>query len=297
MTQAATSQVGVAARQLVSKRRSRRWTVIGRALAYFLLTTGGILILFPFFWMISLSLGTMKDIYRIPPRWIPERLTFRNYPEAVIFFPLFMYIKNTLVIVLFNIVGTLFSCTAPAYALARLRWKGRDLFFLIMLGTMMIPPQVTLIPMYIIWHQFGLLDTYVPLILPSYLGWAWATFLSRQYFSTIPMELEDAARVDGCGYASTYLRIILPLSVPLMVTLALFSFVGDWNDFFGPLIYLTTPTKYTIQLGLLSFRGQYITNVPALMAASVVILLPVIFIFLFGQTYFIRSVVLSGLKG
>jgi len=291
------TQATAIARRVTPRRARRTWSLVGQALAYFLLTTGGLLMLFPFFWMISLSMGTMKDIYRIPPRWIPAQWTLRNYPEAIFVFPLPLYLRNTLVIAAFNVVGTMLSCTAPAYALSRMRWKGRDLLFLLILGTMMIPPQVTLIPMYIIWHRLGVLDTYVPLILPSYLGWAFATFLARQYFTTIPLELEDAARVDGCGYFSTFLRIMLPLSVPLMVTLALFSFVGDWNDFFGPLIYLTTPSKYTLQLGLLSFRGQYITNIPALMAASVLILLPVILIFLFGQTYFIRSVVLSGLKG
>jgi multiple sugar transport system permease protein len=280
-----------------ARRRKKTWSLVGRGAAYFLLTAGGLAFLFPLFWMVSLSMGTMKDIYRVPPRWIPERWSLRNYPEALFVFPLPLYVKNTMIIAVANIVGTMISCTAPAYALARLRWKGRDLVFVLILATMMIPPQVTLIPMYIIWHRLGVLDTYVPLILPSFLGWAYATFLARQYFSTIPLELEDAARVDGCGYFSTYFRIMLPLSVPLMVTLGLFSFVGDWNDFFSPLIYLTTPSKYTIQLGLLSFRGQYITNIPALMAASVLILLPVIIIFLFGQTYFIRSVVLSGLKG
>ena len=292
------SELTLARNAAIARRNARRrWQTVGRAIAYFALTVGGLLMLFPFIWMISLSLGTMKDIFRIPPRWIPERLTFRNYPEALFEFPFFMYLKNTAFIAAVNIVGTLFSCTAPAYALARLRWPGRDTFFVIMLATMMIPPQVTMIPLYIVWHRLGLLDTYVPLMLPSFFGWAYHTFLSRQYFSTIPLELEDAARVDGCGYISTYFRIMLPLSIPLMVTLALFSFVGDWNDFFGPLIYLQTPTKYTLQLGLLSFQGQYRTNVPALMAASVLMLIPVITIFMVGQSYFIRSVVLSGLKG
>jgi multiple sugar transport system permease protein len=291
------AQVTATSAAAISRRARRRWTAIGRGAAYFFLTLGGLTMLFPFFWMISLSLGTMKDIYRLPPRWIPERISFRNYPEALFVFPFFTYFRNTMTIVVFGIVGVLLSCTAPAYALARLRWKGRDLIFMIMLGTMMIPPQVTMIPQYIIWHRLGTLDTFVPLIVPSYLGYAYLTFLARQYFSTIPLELEDAARVDGCGFFSTYFRIILPLSLPLLVTLGLFSFIGDWNDFFSPLIYLTTPENYTLQLSLLSFRHQYTTNYPAMMAVSVLMLIPVITIFLFGQTYFIRSVVLSGLKG
>jgi multiple sugar transport system permease protein len=293
MTQAAITP----AAEVVHWRARRRRQTIGKFVAHFLLATGGLLFLFPFIWMLSLSLGTMKDIYRIPPRWIPSKLVFRNYPEALTQFPFPLYFKNTMTIVIWNILGTMLSCTLPAYAFARLRWKGRDLVFMFMLGTMMIPPQVTRIPMYIVWHRLHTLDTYIPLIAPSFFGWAYAIFLSRQYFSTIPFELEDAARVDGCGYFSIFFRIMLPLSIPLLVTLALFSFVGDWNDFFGPLIYLTTPTKYTLQLGLLAYRGQYVTNVPALMAASVLILVPVILVFGFGQSYFIRSVVLSGLKG
>ena len=275
----------------------RRWRAVGRVAAHVFLSAGGLLMLFPLIWMVSLSMGTMKDIYRIPPRWIPSKLTLRNYPEALLVYPFLLYLRNTMVITVFNIIGTLISCTMPAYALARMRWKGRDLIFIIMLGTMMLPPQVTRIPMYVIWNRLHTLDTYIPLIVPSFFGWPYAIFLARQYFTTIPFELEDAARVDGCGFFSTYARIIVPLAIPMMVTLALFSFVGDWNDFFGPLIYLSTPSKYTLQLGLLSFRGQYVTNVPAMMAASVLILLPVIVIFLFGQTYFIRSIVLSGLKG
>jgi multiple sugar transport system permease protein len=275
----------------------RRRYIIGRVFTYFFLTLGGLLFLFPFFWMISLSLGSMKDIYRIPPRYIPEKISWRNYPEALFRFPFFLYLKNTSTIAFWNIIGTVIGTAIPAYAFARLRWKGRDAVFLMILATMMLPPQVTRIPMYVIWAKLGWLDTYKPLIIPSYFGWAYGTFLARQYYTTIPFELEDAARVDGCGFFAIFFKIIAPLSLPLMVTLALFSFVGDWNDFFNPLIYLHSPEKYTLQLGLLSFRGQYITNIPAMMAASVLIILPVLLVFLFGQQYFIRSVVLSGLKG
>jgi multiple sugar transport system permease protein len=271
--------------------------LIGRGCTYLFLSSGAVLMLFPFAWMISLSLGSMKDLWAIPPRYIPEVPSLGNYYTALFKFPFMRYIRNTLVITGASMVGQLLSSTAGAYSFARLRWKGRDLVFILVLGTMMMPPQVTLIPTYVIWRILGALDTYVPLILPGYLGTAFLTFLARQYFFSIPLELEDAARVDGCGFFSTYFRIMLPLAVPLMITLGLFSFVGHWNDFFGPLIYLTTPDKYNIQLGLMSFRGQYTTDIPALMAASVMVLMPTLVIFLFGQQYFIRSVVLSGLKG
>ena len=276
---------------------ARAWHVVGRVLTYLFLSAGAVLMLYPFGWMISLSLGTMKDLWAIPPRYIPEVPSLQNYYKALFEFPLPLYIRNTLVITSANIVGQLMTSTMSAYSFARLRWRGRDLVFVFMLATMMMPPQVTLIPTYIIWKNLGALDTYIPLIVPGFLGTAYLTFLARQYFATIPLELEDAARVDGCGYFSTYFRIMLPLSVPLMITLGLFSFVGHWNNFFGPLIYLTTPTKYTIQLGMNAFRGQYQTDYPAMMAASVIVLMPTLLIFLFGQQYFIRSVVLSGLKG
>jgi multiple sugar transport system permease protein len=275
----------------------RALRVAGRGFTYLFLWLGAAVMLFPFAWMISLSLGTMKDLWAIPPRYVPEEPSLANYGTALFTFPFLRYVRNTLVITGANMAGQLLSSTAAAYSFARLRWKGRNLVFLLMLGTMMMPPQVTLIPTYVIWRQLGALDTYIPLIVPGYLGTAYLTFLSRQYFASIPLELEDAARVDGCGFFSTYFRIMLPLAVPLMVTLGLFSFVGHWNDFFAPLIYLTTPDKYTIQLGMMAFKGQYTTDVPAMMAASVMVLMPTLAIFLFGQQYFIRSVVLSGLKG
>ncbi len=294
-----TTQQAVMTAQRASRRAKSTpvLRLIGRGFTYLFLSFGALLMLFPFAWMISLSLGSMNDLWAIPPRYIPESPSLGNYYTALFEFPFMRYIRNTLVITGASMVGQLLSSTAGAYSFARLRWKGRDLVFILVLGTMMMPPQVTLIPTYVIWRILGALDTYAPLIIPGYLGSAFLTFLARQYFFSIPLELEDAARVDGCGFFSTYFRIMLPLAVPLMITLGLFSFVGHWNDFFGPLIYLTTPDKYNIQLGLMSFRGQYVTDVPALMAASVMVLMPTLVIFLFGQQYFIRSVVLSGLKG
>jgi multiple sugar transport system permease protein len=271
--------------------------VAGKAFTYLFLSAGAAIMLFPFAWMASLSLGTMEDLYAIPPRYIPEKIHWENYPNVTIIMPFFRYLGNTLFITAANIVGTLLSCTTTAYALARLRWKGRDLIFVLILGTMMMPPQVTLIPTYVIWRWLGALDTYIPLIVPSYMGAAYLTFLARQFFTTIPFELEDAARVDGCGFFGTFFRVMLPLSYPLLITLSMFAFVANWNNFFGPLIYLSSPDKYTLQLGMLAFRGQYYIHIPLTMAAATMILLPVLLIFLFGQQYFIRSVVMSGLKG
>lgn len=290
-------QATAVSRRTIHSPLRRALQILARLLSYLLLSAGGIVMLFPFAWMASLSLGTMADLYAVPPRYIPEVFHWENYPNVTTIMPFFRYLRNTLVITAASMVGMFISCTSSAYAFARLRWKGRDLVFVCMLATMMMPPQVTLIPMYVIWHKLGTLDTYVPLIVPWYLGVAFLTFLARQFFATIPFELEDAARVDGCGFFSTYFRVMLPLSVPLLVTLGLFGFVRNWNNFFGPLIYLTTPDKYTLQLGMLAFRGQYYIHIPLTMAAATMILIPILVIFLFGQQYFIRSVVLSGLKG
>lgn len=253
--------------------------------------------LFPLVWMVLVSLDDQAQLYAVPPQYIPTVVHWSNYPAAVTAFPFVRYFLNTMIITGTGIVGLLFSCTLVGYSFARLRWPGRDVFFIVMLATMMVPPQVTLIPLYVIWRQFGALDTYAPLIIPAFFGNAYLIFFARQFFTTIPLELEDAARVDGCGYFTIYSRVMLPLSLPLLVTLGLFAFVWHWNAFFEPLIYLTTPSKYTLQLGLLTFNGQYQTDIPLLIAAATLMIVPIIFIFLFGQQYFIKSVVLTGLKG
>ena len=271
--------------------------VVGRVLIYTVLIGGAVVMLFPLIWMVLVSLDDNASLFNIPPNYIPAVIHWSNYPRAVTVFPFARYFLNTMTITGTAMVGLLFSCTLVGYSFARQRWPGRDIFFIVMLGTLMVPPQVTMIPLYVIWRQVHALDTYAPLIVPAFFGNAYLIFFTRQFFTTIPFELEDAARVDGCGYFSVYFRIMLPLSLPLMVTLGLFAFIWNWNDFFGPLIYLTSPTKYTLQLGLLSFNGQYQTDIPLLIAAATLMIIPIVFIFLFGQQYFIKSVVLTGLKG
>jgi multiple sugar transport system permease protein len=194
------------------------------------------------------------------------------------------------------LVGQRLSVTVVAYSFARLRWPGRDFLFVILLATMMVPPQVTQVPIYILWRNLGAIDTFWPLIVPNYFGDPYLIFLARQFYKTIPLEMEEAARVDGCGYWSTYFRVMLPMAIPLLVTVCLFAFLWNWNDFYNPLIYLTSPDHFTLQLSLLAFLGQYWTEYPLFMANTVVILIPVIIVFLLGQRYFIKSIVLTGLK-
>jgi ABC-type glycerol-3-phosphate transport system permease component len=288
---------GVTAAHVGPLRRNRTLgKLLRRAGVYAVLLLGSALMLFPFFWMVMLSLGTQQQLYRIPPQWIPDAFRWGNYATAMTQFNFLRAFGNTLLITGLGLVGQLISVTMVAFAFARLRWPGRDFFFVVLLATMMIPPQVTQIPLYILWRNLGAIDTYWPLIVPNFFGDPYLIFFARQFLLTIPVELEEAARVDGCGYRDMFLRIFLPLSVLLLLTISLFTILWNWNDFYGPLIYLTSPEKFTLQLGLLSFNTQFRVEIPPLMAASVAIVAPIIVIFLFGQRYFIRSIVLTGLK-
>ncbi len=292
-----TAKMTAASQDAAAARRSR---ALGRALRgaglHGALLLGSVVMLFPFFWMVMLSLGTQQQLYKIPPQWLPNPVVWENYPVGLTQFNFLRALGNTLFITGLALIGQLVSVTTVAFAFARLRWPGRDLFFVVLLATMMIPPQVTQIPLYILWRSVGAIDTYWPLILPNFFGDPFLIFFARQFFLTIPVELEEAARVDGCGYWDIFRRIMVPLSVPLLLTISLFTLLWNWNDFYSPLIYLTSPEKFTLQLGLLSFNGQFRVQIPPLMAASVVIVAPIIVIFLFGQRYFIRSIVLTGLK-
>ncbi|HEX5416683.1 MAG TPA: carbohydrate ABC transporter permease [Chloroflexota bacterium] len=261
------------------------------------LIAGSAVMLFPFLWMVGISLGTQSQLYQNPPQWIPNPVLPENYPTALHLLNFTAYLGNTVFITVLSLLGQLLSVTMVAYAFARLRWPGRNALFVVLLATMMIPPQVTQIPLYIIWRGLGAIDTYWPLIIPSYFGDAYLIFFARQFFMTIPVDMEDAARVDGCGFRDIYFKIMLPMSIPLILTVSLFAILWNWNDFYGPLIYLTSPDKFTLQLGLQTFStSQYRLNYPYFMAAATVIVLPIIVIFLFGQRYFIRSIVLTGLK-
>ena len=269
----------------------------GRALVYALLGLGSAAFLFPFVWMLLLSLQTLQQFYLWPPRLIPDPWVWSNYPNSLLLFDFGRYFWNTTYITVFSLVGQTFVSAMVAYSFARLRWPLKDLWFVVMLATLMVPPQVTLIPLYILWRDLRGLDTYWPLILPAFLGTPYYIFLARQFFLTIPLELEEAARIDGASTLQIIFRIMVPLSVPLMLTLSLFSVLSHWNDFFAPLLYLNTKSKFTLQLGLLVFRGQYETNYPMMFAATATIVMPVVAFFFVGQRYFIKSVVLSGLKG
>ncbi|HEY3284716.1 MAG TPA: carbohydrate ABC transporter permease [Armatimonadota bacterium] len=280
------------------RRRKARREAWRKVLVFAVLTFGAVLFALPFVWMISTSLKSASEVMQVPPSLLPHKVVWSNYPVALARLDFPRLLRNTCVIVYSNLIGQTLSASLVAFGFARLRFPGREPLFFLMLSTMMLPSMATLIPVYALYKQLGWINTFLPLTLPAYLGGgAFYIFLLRQFFLTLPGELEDAARMDGCSSFDVYWRIFLPLSKPALATVAIFSFMGHWNDFIGPLIYLRTPDKYTLALGLQTFQGLYSTDYNYLMAASVVVVSPVILVFFAAQRYFVKGIVLSGLKG
>ena len=283
---------------LRSLREPPKRRIAARTTTYVLLFTVAAVLLMPFVWMISTSLKGNEEIFAIPPTWIPEQPRWQNYADVFERIPFLLYLRNTTLITLVTIVGTVLSSSLVAYAFACLRWPGRDRAFLFVLGTMMIPLHVIMVPMYVIFKELHWLNTYKPLIVPAFLGGgAFNIFLLRQFFLSIPKELFDAARIDGCSELRVYWSIAMPLARPALVTVALLTFMFAWNDFMGPLIYLTDQSKNTLAVGLAMFVGQHGTDWAVLMAASVLMMIPMVIIFVLFQRYFIESFMTSGMKG
>jgi multiple sugar transport system permease protein len=267
-------------------------------LVYVLLIVGSLICLFPFYWLLRSSLMNQSDIFVIPPIWFPNPLEVSNYGEALSAIPFGRYFGNTLLIVVLGIAGIVLSSSLCAYSFARLRWPGRNFIFMVILTSMMMPGAVTLIPQFVGWTKLGATNTFLPLIVPAWFGGgAFNVFLLRQFMSTIPKELDEAALVDGAGLFRIYSSIILPLTVPALVVVGLFSFLNGWNDFMGPLIYLNDERLYTLALGLQTFKGMYNAQWHLMMAATTIVLLPAIAVFFLGQKYFVEGIVMTGLKG
>ncbi|HMK38026.1 MAG TPA: carbohydrate ABC transporter permease [Bacteroidota bacterium] len=266
-------------------------------LRYLLLVLVAGLMVGPFLWMVSTSMMDQADIFRSPPRWFPERLNLKNYRAIMDLLPLGGMFLNSFTIALSATVGQVFSCALAAYAFARMKFRGHVVLYFVLLATMMIPPQVTMIPVFLIMKALGWIDTLYALIVPAFFGGAFGTFLLRQFFSTIPMDLEDAARIDGCGRFRIFWRIVLPLSRPALVTLALFTFMAYWNDLLGPVIYLSSVGKATLTIGLANLQSDVmITRYDLLMAGSVLSVLPILILFIAGQRWFVRGIAMTGLK-
>jgi multiple sugar transport system permease protein len=275
---------------------------IKRIIILALMCVFGFIMLIPFLWMISTSLKIPTEVFAMPPKWIPWPPQWHNYLNA--WAPKGLpetfntYLKNTLVITFFNTLGAILSSSFVAFGFARLKFKGRDFLFLLLLGTMMLPVQVTMIPQFILFRSLGWIDTFLPLIVPNFFAIsAFNVFLLRQFFMTLPPELDEAALIDGCSYFDIYWRIIMPLSWPVVATIAVFSFVYNWNDFLNTLIYLNSSQNFTLALWLQTFTTVYGSSYHLMMAASMLMLLPIIIVFFVGQKYFIEGIATTGLKG
>ncbi|MBW7453028.1 carbohydrate ABC transporter permease [Paenibacillus sepulcri] len=275
----------------------KKQEMLRQGIGHIILILLGLSFLFPFIWMLSTALKPEAQIFKWPPEWIPEPFIWSNFPEALTFVPFGSYVKNTLIICFWCVVGTCLSSALVAYGFSRIQWPGRNLLFIIMLSTMMLPYQVTMIPLFVLFKQIGWVGTFNPLIIPSFFGGAFFIFLLRQFFLTIPHELTEAAKIDGCSEFRIFWQVILPLARPALATVALFTFMNTWNDFLGPLIYLNDDSMYTVSLGLQQFIGQYGTRWGMLMAASTVAALPIIILFFFAQKTFIQGVSTTGIKG
>lgn len=274
---------------------SRRLSVL---LRYAVLVGLSALFALPFLWMLGTSVTPADLVLDRNRPLFPPHPAWENYAEALTALPFGLFLQNTLIVAVLCMIGQTFSAACVAFAFARLRFPHRDKLFLLVLSTMMLPPQVTMIPTFVLWTVPGWVDSLKPLIIPSFFGGgAFFIFLLRQFFLTVPTELEDAARLDGCGSWGIFRHVVLPLSRPALTTVALFSFIGHWNDFLGPLIYTQSLEKKTLAVGLTAFKTLHGTEYHLLMAASVVVLLPIIVIFFCAQRYFVEGVVTSGVKG
>ena len=251
----------------------------------------------PFLWMLSTSLKSKPQLYMYPPILVPIPPSWSNYPTAVTYIDFFLYLRNTLIIAVSATIGALLSCSLVAYSIARIPWRGRNFLFTLTVATLMLPFQVTLIPLFIVFKNLGWVGDFRPLIVPHFFGGALYIFLLRQFFMSIPMELSEAARIDGASELRIYASVIMPLAKPALATVAIFEFIARWRDYLGPLIYLNKQKLYTLSLGIYEYRSQYGAEWELLMAASVLITLPIILLFFVMQKTFVQGIALTGIKG
>ncbi len=275
-----------------------------KALAHVALVLLSLLFFMPLLWMLSTSVKPIGETMTNPPRWIPTRFMWHNYPEAIAYhseelgyIPFLVYARNTLLVTVLTVAGAVLSNTLVAYSFARLKWPGRDLFFGVTLATMMVPFPVTMVPTFSLFKWLGWVGTYRPLWVPAFFGGAFSIFLLRQFFRTIPFELSEAAKIDGASEGRIFLDVVLPLARPALAVVALFTFMGTWNDFLGPLIYLVDGNTFTLSQGLQAYQTQHGgTPWNLLMAASCLVILPVVVVFFLAQKLFIQGIATSGLK-
>ncbi|EGP5617654.1 carbohydrate ABC transporter permease [Enterococcus faecium] len=265
-----------------------------KILSYVLMTVIGIILIIPLLWMVFTSLKPMEEIVRYPPTFFPEKIVWENYLDTIAAFPFWRYARNTLFITVLVVIGNVLSNSFIAYGFAKLDFPGKKLMFALVLSTMMIPGFVTMIPQYVLFSKIGWVGTYLPLIVPSFFGNAFNIFLMRQFYLSINNELIEAAEIDGANHLYIWSHLMLPLTKPALITIAINSFNAAWNDFLGPLLYIQDQEKYTLQIGLQVFQNQASTQWNYLMAGATLVLIPTILLFFFAQRYFIEGMDLTG---
>jgi ABC-type glycerol-3-phosphate transport system permease component len=268
-----------------------------RALLYFVLSAGAAILLFPLFWMLSSSLKPTDELNAYPIIWWPSHVVWDNYSTMWNTVPFLTYFKNSCIVAIISTAGTTFSSSLVGFSFARLRFPGRNFLFLLAVSTLIVPNWLTLIPQFVLFKDLGWLDTFAPLIVPQLFAQPFALFLLRQFFMTLPREVEEAAKIDGSSYFRIFWSIGLPAVRPAMITVAAFTFLYNWNDYFYPLVYLSSDSNFTLPLGLTTLQGQYVTHTELLMAGLVLAVLPCIALFLVCQRWFIQGIVVTGVKG
>ncbi|EET62198.1 ABC transporter, permease protein [Marvinbryantia formatexigens DSM 14469] len=271
---------------------------IQKVIIYVLLLAGSVLCLMPLFWMIRSSLMTNVEIFMVPIHWLPEKIQWQNYKEVFTTLPFLTYYANSLKLVFFVVTGAVLTSSLCAYGLSRIDWAGRNIVFACIMGSMMLPTAVTIIPTFLMFRRIGITNSLLPLIIPAWLGGgAFYIFLLRQFFLSIPRDMDEAAYIDGATHFQIYSRIMLPLTKPALVVVGMFAFMNTWNDFLGPLIYLNSDDKYTVALGLQLFIGSYRAEWQLMMAAACLVVIPAVLVFMIGQRYLIEGITMTGVKG
>lgn len=276
----------------------KKLSIVNKIIIYALLLAGSVFCLFPIYWMIRTSLIDMGDLYQMPPKLLPSQLKLGNFTTALEAYPFGRFFWNSTVITVSAIIGVLFSSSICAYSFSRIEWPGRDKVFGFILTGLMIPFFVVMIPQFVFWKTLHLTDTFVPLIAPAWFGGGvFNIFLLRQFFLGIPRDLDEAAKVDGAGHFRIYWQIIIPIAKQSMIVVGLLTFLANWNDYLGPLAFITSEENYTLMQGLTLFQGSYSAQWHLMMAATAVIVIPSLVIFLIAQRHFIEGIAMTGVKG
>ena len=281
---------------MIDNQLSRNRSV--KIFTYILLIVGCIIMILPFLWMISTSLKEGVNVYKMPPEWIPKSPKWSNYTRLFTEFEFQKYLLNSLLLSMLNIIGNVISCSLVAYAFATQEFKYKNYLFMLVLATMMLPSEVIFFPQFLLFNYIGWYGSMKPLYIPAFFGNSFFIFLLRQYFLTIPREIMNAAKIDGCSNFKIFWKIYLPLSKPALATVALYTFVGTWNDFFGPLIYITKEENRTAAVALHYLKNTYenTSSLPITMAASIITVIPTIILYYIGQRYFTKGMVFKGIK-